>query len=313
MRKSLLTITVALLTVLPLLVVLAGLPGGTDEASAHDGVHDSEDGWSNRCLYNNSGYYDPIVYPDQQPAGHRHDFFGGDVTKDSTYEQLRAGDTSCAFINDPTPGDDKSGYWVPSLRTQNGVTVEPYRVNAYYRVGPGVNAHDVEPFPAGLKIIARDNGENQWSQGDVRWSCGSDGNGSNNDWRQRPYNCTSDKYDMVVGEITFPNCSDGRVDSPLSPHPHQTHMDYSTEEAGCPKGFTPVPRINLRFRYYTSHGGGAMLMGGGGHGPMDPGTEYHADFFEAWEPGEIRRLIEECMKAGIECRLDGDSDPGDPR
>src|SRR6186997_1313745 len=58
-------------------------------------------GWNVNCDYSHSKTDDPIVYPGQPGASHRHDFFAN-VTTDaySTYGQLRDGVTTCSSASD---------------------------------------------------------------------------------------------------------------------------------------------------------------------------------------------------------------------
>jgi uncharacterized protein DUF1996 len=90
---------------------------------------------------------DPIVYPGKAGASHSHDFLGNDSTDaDTTLASLRAANTRCRRPN------DHSGYWIPTLY-RDGDAIDPLGSNIYYRTA-GRDPSTIEPFPAGLKVIA---------------------------------------------------------------------------------------------------------------------------------------------------------------
>ena len=41
-----------------------------------------------RCGLKKTGKFDPIVYPGQRNVSHQHEFYGGNIFPESTYEQL---------------------------------------------------------------------------------------------------------------------------------------------------------------------------------------------------------------------------------
>lgn len=99
------------------------------------------------CNFDHSAPDDPIVFPDQPGASHLHDFTGriGITASTDTYAELVAGRSTC---NDR---EDRAGYWTPAVYAgtqQLAVT----RMTAYYRRGS--KAGEIEPYPAGLKMVA---------------------------------------------------------------------------------------------------------------------------------------------------------------
>lgn len=273
-------------------VVVASIVAITVPAAfAHDGEHPADSGWFQKCGQTAIGVYDPIVYSDQPPpveGGHRHLFFGGDVRYDSTFDQLRAGGTTCTFRYEQ--GDNKGGYWVPDLFLRDGTWAKAVQVNVYYRKGPNVAAHDVVPFPDGLKMVIHDRNNDNTDQ---RWFCGDTEEGSNQQPMPRPYDCNPNgDYPYVAASIKFPQCGDGRKNS----QDHISHMVYARAD-GCPADHPYVhPQLEIKVKYATWKGEGSNLAGG-----EDPATGFHADYFEAWNRTQLQNLINNCIYAGRNC------------
>jgi hypothetical protein len=250
-----------------------------------------------------TGAYDPIVFPGQPPdIGHRHLFFGAtNISPNSTKTaqeppentSLLLGDTTCRF-KDGTDGGNHSAYWVPDLLLRDGVTwAGGKQLNAYYRKG-GVDANKIVPFLDGLKMVIRDRESSKTS---VKWYCSNlNGEGNNGNMQERPYNCNATgTYPWVTAHITFPQCGDGRLDSP----DHISYMAYPSS-SGCPSSHPIVfPRLFVTVKYATSLGKGALLSGPEEN--RDPATGFHVDYFEAWKPTRLQFYIDKCIMAGINC------------
>jgi hypothetical protein len=117
------------------------------------------------CGFSHRNQDDPIVFPGQTGRSHDHTYFGNRATNaSSTPDSLRAsGRTSCRLRA------DMAAYWAPTLFV-GGRAVEPLGVVAYY-VRRTVD--QVQPFPAGLKMIAGDAAARTAQSLDVTsWSCG---------------------------------------------------------------------------------------------------------------------------------------------
>src|SRR5215213_6041674 len=293
-------------------------------ASAHDN-HEPNSGWFQRCALTKTGEFDPIVFPGTpEPVGHRHLFFGSTAISptSSTPSDLQAGSSTCIFQADSNAakvfpdgaiGGNYSSYWVPDLLVRNGTWVgdKPLEVNAtqltaYYKKGASsIDPGTVKPFPSGIRMVIRDRNT---SKTYVKWYCSSTiGEGSNGIYRDRPYDCdTTTPYKSVTARITFPQCGDGRLDSP----DHISHMVYAGDN-GCPKDHPQVfPRLFIHAKYDTSLGANSKLAIAQGEDPThaDPGTGFHADYIEAWQPGTLQYFVDHCIHAGINCR-DGDRLP----
>jgi hypothetical protein len=277
-----------------LLVVIAA-----KTASAHPD-HEPSAGWFQRCALAKTRSFDPIVYPDRPPpVGHRHLFFGSTaISYDSRLGHLRAGGTTCRF-EDGTNGGNRSSYWIPDLKLRNGKWASGAQVNAYYKKGnSSLNAHDIKPFPSGLKMLIRDRNNRQTQ---VSWFCsGLGGEGNNGKFAERPYNCNPDgRRPYVTTRITFPQCGNGHRDS----QDHIRHMVYAGD-SGCPKSHPhEFPRLFITAKYDTWRGARSKLAGG-----EDTATGFHADYIEAWRPGRLEKFVDACIRGGINCR-DGDRLP----
>ncbi len=55
-----------------------------------------------------------------------------------------------------------------------------------------------------------------------------------------------------------------------------------------------VPAIALIIRYRTLGGEGSSLASGGQYSA-------HADFFNAWRPSELKKLVEGCLNGLVHC------------
>jgi hypothetical protein len=275
-----------------LLVVIAARA-----ASAHPDHESSHGGWYQRCSLAKTRSFDPIVYPDKPPpVGHRHLFFGSTaISHDSNASDLRAGGTTCRFRKgtvDPPDGGNFSSYWIPDLKLRNGNWAGGARVNTFYTRGAlSVNAHDIKPFPAGLKMLIHDRNNRQTQ---VSWYCsGLPGEGHNGKFAERPYDCNPDgRHPYVTVRIFFPQCGNGHRNS----RDHIRHMAYAGAR-GCPSSHPhEFPRLIIAAKYDTWRGAGSKLAGG-----KDTATGFHADYFEAWRPRTLEFLLDTCIRGGIVC------------
>ena len=292
----------------------------TQGALAQD-IQDPSNGWFQKCgpVLDNpdttpvegTGEYDPIVFPNNPgPVGHRHLFFGAtsispDISPDLFRTTLLDGGTTCRFKNgtdlafDPPAGGNRSAYWVPDLKLSNGQWAGGKQLNAYYKKGASsVDANDIVPYPDGLEMLIRDSTSPKAS---VKWYCSNtNGEGNNGNMQASPYNCNpSGTYPWVTAQITFPQCgATGATDS----EDHISHVVYPSS-GGCPPDHPVVyPRLFVTVKYATSLGKGALLSAietDPDH--ADPATNFHVDYFEAWQEGRLQFYIDKCIKAGINC------------
>jgi hypothetical protein len=258
----------------------AGKPKDGDERgevarSSLAGVNFIED-----CRYSHQAPDDPIVFPGKPGASHMHTFVGNRTTNaSSTFGSLRSGGTTCRRP------DDSAAYWVPALY-QGASQVLPLAATIYYRRG---TTAEVSPFPNNLRVIAGD-AMAQAPQG-MRvtfWSCGV---ASGVERSASVPTCPDTRGSFLRLHIRFPECWDGRrLDSP----DHKSHMAYAVRGA-CPSSHSvEVPQITQIYRYPTRGGEGFSLASGGIYSA-------HADFVNAWKPGALRKLVDDCLNALVHC------------
>jgi Domain of unknown function (DUF1996) len=232
------------------------------------------------CRFSHRAPDDPIVFPGIPGASHDHTFVGSSTTNAfSTFGSLRAGETSCRRRA------DTAGYWVPTLY-HAGQAVLPRGATIYYRRG---TLAEVQAFPNGFRMIAGD-ATATLPQGTrvTFWSCGALSGVAPS--AEVP-TCPDMPGSSLRLHVRFPSCWDGRqLDSP----DHKSHMAYAVGRR-CPSSYpVAVPAIAQIYRYPTRGGEGFSLASG---------TEFsaHADFFNAWRPGALKRLVEGCLNALVHC------------
>jgi len=245
-----------------------------------------------RCGFSHRAKVDPIVSPGAT-AFHVHDFFGNRTTNaNSTLESLRAAasrpdhGTTC----EPRPGNtfgDTAAYWIPkvSWRDSRGTTaLQANKTFFYYRAGLKDPA-DVQPHPAGLKIVTVQ-GQN------VEWRC------FKGTWSTIPP--TQCSNGTLVLRIKFPDCLavDANGRPLLDSADHRSHMvDAVTPANGgfaeCPSTHPyPVPRLQTNFQFPMPTTTGKVKLSSGDYSTM------HADFFNAWQVGTLEDLVARCINAG---------------
>ena len=244
-----------------------------------------------RCGFSHRAKVDPIVTPGGT-AFHMHDFFGNTTTSaDSTLKSLRAAasrpdhGTTC----EPRPGKtfgDTAAYWIPkvSWRDSRGTTaLKASQTFFYYRAGLKDPA-DVQPQPAGLKIVTLQGTKVQWRCFGDAWST------------TPPTQCSNGK---LVLRIFFPDCL--QVDANLQPlldsADHRSHM-VDAASAECPRTHPyPVPRLQTNFQFPIPTTRGKVKLSSDHQGDP-PGSTMHADFFNAWQEGALEDLVARCFNAG---------------
>jgi hypothetical protein len=241
--------------------------------------------WVIACPFSHRASDDPIDFPGEPGAAHRHDFFGNKTTDaSSTLHSLKRGSTTCGFR------PDRAAYWIPTL-SSSGHATAPDLVKVYYT---SRHAHPamIEPFPRGLKVVAGNaHATRPQPLSIVHWDCGDGGPKAN---RDHPVDCGGGS---VQASIIFPDCWDGvRLDSP----DHKRHMAYSTDHdddgrSTCPRSHpVPVPRIKVTIQWPVHDGTTIELSSG-------PPHSLHGDFFDAWRRRPLRRLIERCLVRHVPC------------
>jgi hypothetical protein len=251
---------------------------------------DPDAGWfSVHCKFSHARSDDPIKYPRDPGASHRHDFFGN-VSTDafSTFRSMVAARSNCGLSK------DTAGYWAPSLIAPNGQPVEPSHFTAYFRNLPASGR--VHAFPPNFRMIAGGDTHHPPRIGDHDAAIGYNCLDSE-PYRARLPNCRLDpKGTWVKAHVTFPNCWDGRhLDSP----DHMSHVVYPVQ-GKCPRGHrVRLPRLSIHITYPITNGKGyrlsSDLMG------MRAGKSLHADFWNTWHQHRLRTLVQRCLAANVVC------------
>ena len=234
-----------------------------------------------RCTFSHRLSDDPIVKPNMPGTSHSHDFFGNVTTNAaSTVSTLSNGGTTCINHN------DHSGYWVPSL-TVNGVLVQPRFANVYYQ-SAGRPYKSVKTIPHGLEVVAGNAmATTPQSLSIVSWNCGAD------DDTAMSVTAPTCAAPTLTIHVNFPDCWNGKT---LDSADHKSHLAYHGRRGACPAGYPiAIPRVRVNVHYPTKGGPGVALASGGQYSG-------HADFFNAWVPKELDRLVKTCINAGRICK-----------
>ncbi|MCC5951095.1 MAG: DUF1996 domain-containing protein [Acidimicrobiia bacterium] len=223
---------------------------------------------------------DPIVHPRRPGVSHEHDFFGATATDaHSTGTSLVIGDTTCA---DPA---DTAAYWVPSL-LDDGTPVEPIRVVAYYRAGPGVDPTEVRSWPLGLAMLAGDPGaQGPQPLGIVAWHCGNSERLS-----AEPPGCA--ERSPLALRLTFPDCWNGRD---LDSDDHRGHVSYSADGACPPAHPTPIVQLIMEVQYPVHDDPTSLSLSSGAMHTA------HGDVLNGWDPDGLDRQVEQCLHRNLVC------------
>lgn len=245
----------------------------------------SEAKFRTHCNASHEKQEDPILFPGQANAGHRHTFFGNTLAgKDSTYTSLRTtGKSTCG--GGPV---NRTAYWFPSLlhTTASGAVaaIMPDYIIVYYTTGDPANAAKITRFPRDFKYIggvdpsdyndaARKaeipGGFAYITNGFVGWSCRTIDDGTiinttgGSAWSPRlknadgsdPWGGACNAGKMFAASLTAPSCWDGYNRS--SPN-GRDHLRYAIRHIDSGAGVCPDHWYNLppfQGTFYFSHNG----------------------------------------------------------
>lgn len=273
------------------LAACAGGPAAAPLAAAPDrmivGPQGGRGQFAVECAFDQFRADDPIVYPGQPGASHLHQFFGARaVTADSTHAELTVGETTCE-----QPADTAS-YWAPVLLDADRQPIEPLGAVAYYRAGPDVDPEVVEPYPAGLMLVAGDHTATEPQPlSVVSWSCDTGA------LRQAtPPDCSVGTNLRLL--IAFQDCWDGtrvRSDDPDAPSAHATY----SAGGECPSSHpVHIPQLQLAVDFPPVAPEGLALSSGGI-------LSGHADFWNAWHQDKLEREVDVCLRRDLPCTISG--------
>jgi hypothetical protein len=232
------------------------------------------------CAFSHRAPDDPIVFPGKPGASHDHTFVGNRTTNAySTFGSLRSAGTTCRRAA------DTAAYWIPTLY-QGSNPVLPVGATIYYR---RATLAEVRSFPNGLRMIAGDSKAiTPQSLRITYWNCGVTAGVPPS---SAVPTCPDARGSFLRLHVRFPNCWDGKD---LDSSDHRSHLAYSVRGT-CPAGYpTASPAIELIYRYPTLGGTDFSLSSMGQYSG-------HADFFNAWNPGALKRLVDGCLNALVHC------------
>lgn len=233
------------------------------------------------CTLAHTAPNDPIVHPGRPGASHEHAFFGSEATDaDSTGQKLLGTPTTCDHQL------DHAAYWTPVIVAADGVALAPQRLTGYYRVGLGVDAASVQPYPLGLAMIAGNVAATEPQPLEVvAFSCGRGLRRS-----VTPEICTPAQNLSMW--LTFPDCWDGRN---LDSVDHVSHVAYSAGGA-CPGAYpVAIPQLQLVVEYPSGVDVTATHLASGGW------LTGHGDFLNGWDPVALEREVRVCLRRGKVC------------
>jgi hypothetical protein len=254
----------ALIAALSLLIACEpGYTGGTDQETwtAPDStpfVSDEAAKFRTSCGISHENYSDPIVYPGQPLASHRHRYAGAVGVDYGTTDIRDHSHSTCegGTIN-------RTGYWTPAMQDAGGMPVlglqrgfdDPFQVY-YHQSFTGVANELIQWFPEGLRMIA--GATMTQTSPKVWWSCLNPGDpraDANHSRGPTIPDCAPGGY--VQGSVEFPQCWDGvNLDSP----DHRSHMAYGTgwrsnpdpPVTGCPQSHpVPLAAVEIFMRWWV--------------------------------------------------------------
>ena len=269
---------------------------------------DAEGAFRTSCALSHMSFDDPIVFPGQPGRSHLHAFFGNTgANAASTADSLRTtGNSTCrgGIAN-------RSSYWVPAMiDTRDGSPVKPDSMQVYYKFStmPGLSAENVQPLPAGLRMIAG-NPAATGPRTDAdpfayRWKCIGGPNNSNDQYGSQIPSC--DLGAQVFQEIFFPACWDGKnLDSP----DHKSHMSGPVQLQTSPFTWScpathPVllPQISFNVLYTVTDKAARWRLASDLYDPALPaGYSSHADWFNGWRSDISDTWAKSCIQARKDC------------
>lgn len=234
------------------------------------------------CDFSHAAQDDPIVHPGQPDASHLHVFFGNTATDAfSTTASLVGGETSC---DQPL---DTAAYWAPAL-FRGDEMLEPIAATAYYRAGVGMDPSVVEPYPAGLMMVAGNaRATEPQPLSIVAWGCGVGSERST-----VPIPCPETRALRMM--ITFQDCWDG---ANLDSADHHAHVAYSSGGA-CPASHpVPIPQLQFVVEYPVWGDVSDLVLASGGV------LTGHADFMNAWDQQKLETEVRLCLNRRIVCGI----------
>ena len=255
------------------------------------------------CTFSHMNFDDAMVYPGQKGASHLHLYFGNTlVDYRSTKTSIETAGYSTCFGGTA----NRTGYWVPAMiDTKDGTPLKPDSIMVYYKTGY-VGGDNVQPFPAGLRMIAGDT-KSSSPQERIGWSCGAP-SGEMTGHTNIPADCPVGY--TITASIVFPFCWDGvNLDSP----DHKSHMsrevwNNETRKTQCPSSHPiELPMITENIRYIVKEAGAPArwrLASDNYDKTIPGGYSLHADWFNGWDAKVQALWVKNCLQANRDCGVD---------
>jgi hypothetical protein len=244
------------------------------------------------CPFSHRATQDPIVAPGNNMFWHEHDFFGNVHTdSSSTPDELRGQDTTCISAFDAT------GYWIPTLM-QNGVAKDAdVQADFFYRVLSPQDPSKVQPFPAGLIMVAGSSGATTEQPSYIeQWSCAGTAVKS----AVIPTCASGHNLHLT---LHFPECWDGvHLDSA----DHKSHMAYAQGKS-CPADHPVlVPQLTFELEWSVTGSGVTVSSDHTMSGTdVTPGLTAHGDFMDGWIQETLQQRVTHCLNAAVICDKNG--------
>lgn len=271
--RKIIVLVAALVVAAPVAVSLAASPG---DVTSTDLRRLEPVNFLTVCKFSHRKADDPIVFPGRPGLSHGHTFVGNESTDAfSTPKSLRAASTTC------DRAEDTAAYWAPTLLVDNQ-PVTPVEATVYYRRR---TIQRVRAFPQGLEMVAGDS--HSMAPQSLRvtwWDCGDRAGVAPS---STVPTCPDARGSSLRLHVRFPDCWNGRqLDSP----DHKSHMAYSSRGRCDALHAVAVPSLSITMQYPVAGGVGVELSSMGQFSG-------HADFVNAWQQGELERLVDYCLNA----------------
>lgn len=258
------------------------------------------------CTAGQLNYDDPILYPGVKGGSpHLHQWYGNTSGNyASTYTSLRGGgDSTCSNrLN-------RSAYWVPALMTSRSQVIQPDYLSIYYKrradgdpVCMRMAPEGCVGIPTGLRVVSgydmKRMGTPQPENDTFTLRCVSPGKPSV--MRKTLGEAITDcgGAGQIIATVSFGICWNGTLDSA----DHRSHLTHpvrgSSGEEKCPATHRYViPELTQQIAYTTKSSDGQVWFASDRMNgmAMTPGSTFHADYMEGWDP-KVRAIWErECV------------------
>lgn len=233
------------------------------------------------CTSSHVSHDDPIVFPGEPGAAHRHEFFGATSTDaSSTTSSLERSSTTCRHRR------DTAAYWVPTLEVR-GTRVTGTMRAYYQRAGKRRAAAP----PRGLRVVAGDpHAMDPQSPRVTTWTCV--GRGRTAQFTAVP-RCR--QGERLGAWVKFPDCWNGRT---LDSDDHRSHLAYASRGRCAATHPVELMRLAVLVTWPVRPARATIVRLGGDH--MGP-TGMHGDFYNAWHMPTLRQLRWDCIELPAAC------------